>query len=444
MEYFFMIFSMFFDAFISIIYMNGIMKKRKEGIPAFVFYIAVVIMEMLLSVNLSQFISLPQTCITFINSAISIITLFILCLFYDTSMKYRIFTALSFQVLASLGEGLFTIAVNAVNPDFFETADTDFMYRFMELGCTMSLFLLAIIVILIWNRKSSAGTRGFNMLALTTPVISLLILTPMAMKNDSLTHYTDYDTIIIVGLSVLNIVNYILVNQSQHITELTTANKQMEQQIAFQKEKYTQLGASYKNSRRVIHDTKKHYFAISEYIKNGNYSALTDYLKLAIDDLESTYAKFNTGNLVIDSFLTNYYNLATQNNITFNTELNVNYNRIPINDYDLCVILGNLLDNCINACNNIGLAEKFIYVEICTNDEDRFIIRTKNPIYDKDNSKSSGYATPFEHGYGLKNIENIVERNYGFVKCVEADDSFQVHILIPIIDNSKRINSAIY
>lgn len=152
----------------------------------------------------------------------------------------------------------------------------------------------------------------------------------------------------------------------------------MEDQIRFQKEKYEQLSESYRQSRRIIHDLKKQYFCINEYVDNKEYDKLKTFTSEAVRDIESTYSKYNTGNLVIDSFLTNYDTLAAKNHIQFVAKLGVTYNRIPVNDYDLCVILGNMLDNCLKACIANPSSENFIHIAIATTENDKFTIHCEN------------------------------------------------------------------
>ena len=81
-------------------------------------------------------------------------------------------------------------------------------------------------------------------------------------------------------------------------TEFQSQYHQMEQQILFQKEKYKQLSIAYRETRSIVHDVKKHYFAIQELIHHQEYEQLLGYTSSAINTLESTYANFNTGNLV--------------------------------------------------------------------------------------------------------------------------------------------------
>ena len=98
-----------------------------------------------------------------------------------------------------------------------------------------------------------------------------------------------------------------------------------------------------------MHDTKKHYFYIEECVKKGNYDVIEDYLKKSMEDIEQSYNRINTGNLVIDAFVSNHMSIAEKENIEFRTDIQVSLSNIQIDDYDFSIILGNLLDNCLNA-----------------------------------------------------------------------------------------------
>lgn len=67
-------------------------------------------------------------------------------------------------------------------------------------------------------------------------------------------------------------------------------------------------------------------------------------------DLESRYCTINTGNLVIDAFVSNLLLQTKAQGITLHTNLKFDKSTIPVNDYHLTIILGNLLDNALNAC----------------------------------------------------------------------------------------------
>ena len=72
-----------------------------------------------------------------------------------------------------------------------------------------------------------------------------------------------------------------------------------------------------------MHDTKKHYFMIKKYLEKKEYQKLDAYMDISISDIENTFSEINTGNLVIDSFVSNYKNICYENGIEFSSDLSV-------------------------------------------------------------------------------------------------------------------------
>lgn len=182
-----------------------------------------------------------------------------------------------------------------------------------------------------------------------------------------------------------------------------------QQQILYQFNKYNQISTAYRNIRSLLHDTKQHFFYLQECIDREDYDKIKDYLLPAMRDLENSYNKINTGNLVIDSFISNYLDMANAENISFNTDLQIEMSRIQIRDYDLCVILGNMLDNCMQACRRIiPPAQRCISVQLFTN-ETEFVIHISNSI-------TSSMILPNhnqDHDSTLQNVKYIVKKYNG-------------------------------
>lgn len=121
-------------------------------------------------------------------------------------------------------------------------------------------------------------------------------------------------------------------------------------------------------------------------------------------DLESRYCTINTGNLVVDAFVSNLLLQAKSRGIALQTDLKFDNDILPINDYHMTIILGNLLDNALNACKNQLNAK--INVSIRTAD-DNFSIHVANTyvITSSDKAPEDFESTDFIHGYGLKNVK---------------------------------------
>ena len=439
MLYFVIIITYVFDLFIIISFMNGVLERRKEHIPYPVFLSCFFLVEVILYVNEYFTDELPADISLIVTTFVSLLTTFGLTFLFQTNIRHRIFTAVSFQIFALLGESFFTLTIQKINPHIFNMNET-YVSILMNLGSKIVLYLFVLICNLFWNKHiRKFGTIQYNALLFSTPVISLIIMLIAPLKN--IINYDNYYFFLIlyISLTVLNIINYLLLEKVFRIAELNQKNHAMEQQIQYQKDKYIQLGTAYKSNRSVLHDMKKHYFTISEYVRQKKFDQLQDYLKTSMEKLESGYICINTGNLVIDSFVSNYKTVAENNSIYFDEDISIDTERIPINDYELCVILGNHLDNSLNACNHISGSEKRIQLEIYNNENDTFMIHIKNTYSDIQSENMQSFDNVFNHGYGLDNIKKIVEENYGIFK-LRKGEYFEIFIIIPIIDIKKRLH----
>lgn len=395
-----------FDIFIISSYLKSMLKNFKKKYSVW-YVISLASVEILLYVNerLSTHYSFIPTTIT--TLAISMLTTFGLSFFFANTIKARILTALSFQVLVSLGETFFTFIITNFNSSILQITDRILLYSIMNLGSKVMLFLLCMVTSLFFRNVKYEHPVEYSILLFTTPVITVTIFsfTPLQFLSES-NNLLFYE-ILFVCLTLLNIVNYVLIQKTFAATIIKYTNMNIQRQLDFQKKKYEQLGESYRQTRRIIHDVKNHYFYIQEQINNHHYDQLLDYTSAAIHDMEDHYAKYNTGNLVIDSFLTSYDNLAVKNNISFYTRLNLDFNRIPVGDYDLCTILGNILDNCITACRICNNGDKYISISIETTDDDRFVIHCENRAPEEETTKS---RRSINHGFGMNNIQQAVEK----------------------------------
>ena len=81
-----------------------------------------------------------------IATLISLVTTFILCLFFTSSLKTKLYVILLFQILASLGEAIFTFLFTKLNPDFYVENDTAFLYSVMNIGSKVVLFILCLLM----------------------------------------------------------------------------------------------------------------------------------------------------------------------------------------------------------------------------------------------------------------------------------------------------------
>lgn len=309
------IFTYAFDLFLILTFFNNVLQRRRDNVSLTTFYASYCIMEAVLFANEMLTAPLSSNQKFILAASVSLLTSYALTFLYQTSMRHRLFSVLIFQALAILGETIFTMLMEMVRPSIFSISD-DSLSVMMNLGSKIVLFFLTLIVSFFWNRKLFGHKPNYHIFILTTPLVSLVTMLLAPIEDIMTGNNRTFFLCLYIALSLLNILNHWMINKSFQQEQALHRLRQMEMQIAYQKEKYVQLGAAYKTNRRLIHDTKKHYFILQEHLKRQEYTELCQYLQLAMKDIEDTYTEINTGNLVIDAFVSNFKNIAETNGIS--------------------------------------------------------------------------------------------------------------------------------
>lgn len=437
MFYIINIISCIFDAFIILTYMNGIFTSRKKEVSSTIFYLSFAIMEVLLLCNNYLFVKLDSNTSVIFTSLLSLTTNFCLTFLYESNWKERLFTCISFQFFSLSSEYLLTVVVNLIKPNLLQLLGVPTFIAIMATLNEISLFIIVLLIISFWKRQFQQYPKEYNGLLFVTPFITLLILLSAPMSQDNAVQYRFFFESLCALLSILNICNYILIQRTFRYTQYQLENIQLSKQIQYQEEKYHQISAAYQNCRRIVHDVDKQYNALQEHLNHKSYQDLEAFLSSARTDLKASTTKYNTGNLVIDSFLTNYDILARSHNISFESILNVDAANVPLNNYELSIVLGNLLDNSLQACQQQAATRRYIHVHIVTTGQKHFIINirnTKTPVILLDTRPA---YPDLSHGYGLENVKRIVESKYGTIGWEDNDDTFIVKLMVPIIKKKR-------
>ena len=132
-------------------------------------------------------------------------------------------------------------------------------------------------------------------------------------------------------------------------TALEEQARQSEQVLAFQRAQYEQLQSYMEEIRRARHDLRQHQSMILSYLESGDTDRLREYLQSQMDALPPETIRKYCRNYAINLLL-NYYAwrfLEKKIEFEFQAELP---ERLPALEPDLCVVLGNLLENAQEAC----------------------------------------------------------------------------------------------
>jgi sensor histidine kinase regulating citrate/malate metabolism len=196
---------------------------------------------------------------------------------------------------------------------------------------------------------------------------------------------------------------------------------------------YAEVENMYRQVRGWRHDYKNHIQTMKAYMSFNEHEKVSEYLDRLDEDLTSVDSIIKTGNIMIDAILNSKISLAASKKINVSAKATVPES-LNISDIDLCVIIGNLLDNAIEACGSIEESEKFIRIFIGMKNTQLYMVFT-NTAPGKKLSKSGNIFRSQKgdnHGFGLMRVDKTVEKYGGYIDRNSEDGAFTTEILLPV------------
>jgi hypothetical protein len=229
-----------------------------------------------------------------------------------------------------------------------------------------------------------------------------------------------------ISVSMLLLSLSALEHEHAHQQMLQHANYVMEQN-------YQLLHTDLQENAKRIHDFHHHLRAISSMAKKSNDMNVQDYVHSLLAVSYKEVDLCHCGSDIIDAII-NCSTMEAQMQQTDFTYTIFLSSPISISPVDICAVLGNQIENALEACQKIQDASKrFVQVEI--NQHEQFLIfRVSNPVlenpFTKDGRLLSGKQDTSFHGLGLKNIQSTAERYNGLVKNSVHDGVFVSEVLL--------------
>lgn len=194
----------------------------------------------------------------------------------------------------------------------------------------------------------------------------------------------------------------------------------------------------YNTMRGWRHDYRNHIAVMQASLKMGNLAELENYLGELDIDLNTVDTVVKTGNVMADAILNSKLSLACKKGIKTNVTASVP--KLEMSDVKLCVIIGNLLDNAMEACMKIeDETERFIRVYIGVFKE-QFYISVTNSMAETPKRIGKAYKTTKdnEHGFGLMRIDAIVKKYGGYLRREHDEGVFGTEIMLPVTIREKN------
>ena len=178
------------------------------------------------------------------------------------------------------------------------------------------------------------------------------------------------------------------------------------------------------------HDFKNHITMISGLLEIGTKEDAISYINEINSSIRQLDKNLYTDSIAINSILISKIKVAEEKGIKISLDLKMNTD-IKISNIDICVILGNLLDNAIEACSIIN-GYKYIELKIVS-EFDKLIIKISNNTNSYLNEVNGKFLTTKNnrvHGIGLIQVDNTVKKYNGYINRKHENNVFTTYLMI--------------
>lgn len=357
--------------------------------------------------------------IPLINLGSNLISFFLLTFLY----KGRLFTRLVSTALIYAVNMVLDSIVYVVLKAFGE-------YETVSINSILSNILLYLFVLILgrlMKDKKNYGLRTSHWIAFfLMPVGSIVVVVTIffvELPFIPLFLIVSY----LLGVNVLSFYLYDIVAQyyaKQYENELLNR-----QNHAYQNE-FELIKETQENINMLWHDMKNHNYKIQSLVLKDKKAEVLEYLNTILEHVNLHSEYVYSGNTEVDSILN--YKLQEAKKIGTKISANINIpNQIKIDAFDINVILGNLLDNSIEALKqcakkvlklHIEYERGVLYLSISNTYTGRLI--------KKDDFLLTTKPDKINHGIGLKSVEHMLFKYHGTMEFQYDEKYFQVDVLL--------------
>ena len=197
---------------------------------------------------------------------------------------------------------------------------------------------------------------------------------------------------------------------------------------------YNEVQNIYDQMRGWRHDYHNHIQTMKAFLALGQEAEHNEYLNKLDADLTSVDTVIKTGNIMVDAILNSKISIAAARKINVNAKATVP-GQLSISEIDLCVIIGNLMDNAMEACHKIAdPAARFIRVYIGRH-KSMLYVSVANSINERPEKIAGRYFSTKKspsHGFGLMRIDRIAAKHGGFVNRQCEEGVFACEVMLGV------------
>ena len=307
-----------------------------------------------------------------------------------------------------------------------------------------AVWALVEMIIFFFLNLFCLEQRDFNMIgSIISKIIMLIgtyILSFVWKKRENSLIPVKYYIVSMIVFSILLLFNMIILEVYSKITEKIMLEKEKtvyEQQIHMMTNNTKEQKKLMEDFHRERHDLTNKLIVLKNEIEQGEKENVIREIDKIIENNHTESYISDSGNQVIDALLNTKYSIAKENGIQFLLKIFIP-EELPVNQCDLGVVLGNALDNAIEATEKCTGNDKDIEIAMGIKKQSLVLV-IKNPYegYLKQDKIGKLISTKNDfrrHGYGISSIQKVADKYGGDVIIETQDGKFVLTVMMNIGD----------
>lgn len=267
------------------------------------------------------------------------------------------------------------------------------------------------------------------------PLFTIFTVIALFITSGSIENQKQENVFLVIALCLagMNIVVFCMINDILKREIKIRENEVFQLKARNQTDMYRSISENFVKQRKKTHEYKNQIMCIESLIEMENYDELKDYVRSISGNLSTELDYIKTNNVIIDAILNSKYKETLDKGIVFIFQIN-DLSGIKMRDEDIVVILSNLLNNAIEACEKCS-GKKVMKMKL-VKEKDNIIISVKNTYDGKLNIKDGEIQTSKkyemdEHGIGIKNIIEVITKYQGSYAIRNDNNEFYFSVILP-------------
>ena len=361
------------------------------------------------------------------NQYINLILCILMIYLYSLSFSYGI----SYHIVLPILYIGFGIVAELIGFVIFNNLGSIFPYPVQYYGssfiCEFIRYLIVCVFCSIKKIKLPKLSFKIGKFLVIIPISSIVICCiAINIIQNSKNNLVNIMCMVIIIMTITS--NILMFKMFFKVIDTLSDNyeKEMLLQEAEAKEQYYQeIEQSNREVRKIKHDLKNMLLAICGKSKKQN--EISEEIYKIVKELDESDKKRYTSNVVINTIIN--HKISQAKNLEIKTDVNIKVSKAIHLDYkDAGILLGNILDNAIEACEKIKKKERWIKIDMFHNKNTLFIEVCNSKGKELTNISKSSKSDAHNHGIGISSIKAITKKYDGYVEFIDKGEEFEADV----------------